>query len=307
MKKALLPLILLPLASLSAQDLIIVGCDFEQASNRDLPNYAASGVDIATYVQSTDPVTGDPLFDEFGDPILELSSKNSLLQNFEFKSGTQSSSDSTWGNLSLAPAPFSNDIDAGVSISTKFQSGDGSTIQDLVVKLLPGAEYTLESLHFDYKTPFNASPKNITVSYISGLDDAETVLWQRVAAGSNEADNMDAFAGVDIDLASILTDLVLSGEETLTIRFDMSADAAGGKTGASFMDNIALVGSGGGSTVNEWAGYPWANENGDVDTESFLGWVNVLSGDWIWSYSLGQYIYCPEEFVSVSGAWAYVP
>lgn len=306
MKKTLLTLILLPFASLSAQDLIIAGFDFEQGGNRDLPHYTASGVDRATYVQSTDPVTGDPLFDEFGDPILELSSKNSLLQNFVFNS-SQTSSDATWGNLSLDPAPFSEDPDVEVSISTKFRDGDGSTVQDLVVKLLPGFEYTLKSLHFDYKTPFNTSPKNITVSYISGLDDAQTVLWQRVAEGSNAADNMTEFMGVDIDLGTFLADLVLSGEETLIIRFDMSADVAGGKTGASFLDNIALVGSGGGGTLNEWAGYPWNDESGDVDTESFLGWVNVLSGDWIWSYSLGQYIYCPEEFVSVSGAWAYVP
>jgi hypothetical protein len=306
MKKTLLTLILLPLASATAQDLIIVGCDFEQGTNRDLPNYTATGVDRATYVQAKDPVTGDPLFDEFGDPILEISSKNTFLQNFTFN-GTQTSSDTTWGNLSLDPAPFSEDADVEVSISTKFRDGDGSSVQDLVVKLLPGFEYTLKSLHFDYKTPFNTSPKNITVSYISGLDDAEIVLWQRVAAGSNAADNMDAFAGVDIDLGTFLTDLVLSGEETLVFRFDMSADVAGGKAGASFMDNIALVSSGGGSTVSEWAGYPWATENGDVDTLSFLGWVNVLSGDWIWSYSLGQYIYCPEEFVSVSGAWTYIP
>ena len=196
-------------------DVLLAGWDFEQDTNRDLPNYTTSGVDDGA----------------------------SFLQNFVFNSGTQSSSDATWGGLSLAPAPFSNDADASASISTKFRDADGSTVQDLVVKLLPGAEYTLQSLHFDYKTPFNASPKNITVSYISGLDDAETVLWQRVAAGSNEADNMDAFAGVDIDLASILTDLVLSGEETLTIRFDMSADVVGGKTGASFVDNIALVAS----------------------------------------------------------------
>ena len=256
--KKLLTLLLaagLGLAATAQAALVIAGWDFEQGSNRDLPNYAASGVDVATYVQSTDPVTGDPLFDPItGDPILEISSKNSLLQSFSFNN-SQTSSDATWGSLSLDPAPFSDDDDAGVSISTKFRGGDGSTVQDLVVKLLPGAEYTLESLHFDYITPFNKSPKNITVSYISGLDDAETVLWQRVAAGTNAADNMTAFEGVDIDLSTVLTDLVLSGGETLTIRFDMDADVAGGKTSASFMDNIALVGVPEPSTVALYAGF----------------------------------------------------
>lgn len=244
MKKTLQVLLIsagLGMASVSAQ-IVLAGWDFEQGSNRDLPNYAASGVDVATYVQSTDEGTGDPLFDEFGDPIMEISSKNSYLGSFKFNSGTQSSSDTTWGGLSLSPDPFTNDDDAGVSISTKFRDGDSSTVQDLVVKLLPGAEYTLQTLHFDYKTPFDKSPKNITVSLVSGLDDGPTTLWTRTTVGTNAGDNMAAFAGVDIDLSTILTDLVLSGEETLTIRFDMSADVGGGKTGASFVDNIALVG-----------------------------------------------------------------
>ena len=259
MMKKLLTLLLaagVGLAATAQAALVIAGWDFEQGSDRELPSYAASGVDVATYVQSTDPVTGDLLFDPItGDPIMEISSKNSLLQSFVFNSGTQSSSDATWGNLSLAPAPFSNDGDAGVSISTKFKSGDSSTVQDLVVKLLPGAEYTLESLHFDYKTPFNSSPKNITVSLVSGLDDGPTTLWTRTTVGTNAGDNMTAFEGVDIDLSTVLTDLVLSGEETLTIRFDMSADVAADKTGASFVDNIALVGVPEPSTVALYAGF----------------------------------------------------
>ena len=207
-------------------DVLLAAWDFEQNGNRDLPNYTASGVDIATYDSSSN----------------ELTSKNSMLQNFVFSS-SKSSSDVTWGNLSLTPAPLSRDDNISEGISTKFRDSDGSIIQDLVVKLLPGAEYTLQSLHFDFITPFNNSPKNFTVSLVGGLDGGPKILWTRSVAGTNTADTMDAFEGVDIDLSTVLTDLVLSGEETLTIRFDMSVDVASGKTGASFVDNVALVAS----------------------------------------------------------------
>jgi hypothetical protein len=55
-----------------------------------------------------------------------------------------------------------------------------------------------------------------------------------------------------------------------------------------------------------WAGYPRL-PSGDVNTESFLGWVNVLQGDFIWSYSLNGWMYLPEDFVGEVGAWTYVP
>ena len=55
-----------------------------------------------------------------------------------------------------------------------------------------------------------------------------------------------------------------------------------------------------------WAGYPIANEAKDVDTKGFMGWINVALGDYIWSYSLSSWMYCPESNVTASGAWVYV-
>ncbi|MEX0330408.1 MAG: GDSL-type esterase/lipase family protein [Puniceicoccaceae bacterium] len=55
-----------------------------------------------------------------------------------------------------------------------------------------------------------------------------------------------------------------------------------------------------------WAGIPIANVTRDVDTGGFLGWLNVSQGDWVWSYSLNAYLYCPEENISEAGAWVYI-
>lgn len=55
-----------------------------------------------------------------------------------------------------------------------------------------------------------------------------------------------------------------------------------------------------------WAGWP-VDELGNVDTTPFMGWLNVGFGDYVWSYSLNNYIYMPEDFVSSGGAWTYIP
>jgi hypothetical protein len=58
--------------------------------------------------------------------------------------------------------------------------------------------------------------------------------------------------------------------------------------------------------VPDWAGYPM-DPQGNVDTVDWLGWLNVASGDWVWSYSLSSYIYLPEGNVATGGAWTYFP
>ena len=55
-----------------------------------------------------------------------------------------------------------------------------------------------------------------------------------------------------------------------------------------------------------WAGFTIAAEN-YVNTGSFLGWINISGGDWIWNLTFNKYMYLPEGFVSASGAWIYVP
>ncbi len=55
-----------------------------------------------------------------------------------------------------------------------------------------------------------------------------------------------------------------------------------------------------------WAPFP-VRDAGIVDTGNWLDFINVLNGDWIWSYSLADWIYMPESNYSELGGWAYFP
>jgi hypothetical protein len=54
-----------------------------------------------------------------------------------------------------------------------------------------------------------------------------------------------------------------------------------------------------------WAGWS-VNSAGDVNTEGFLGWLNVENSDFVWSYSLSNFIFLPEGNVKDDGAWMYI-
>jgi hypothetical protein len=56
----------------------------------------------------------------------------------------------------------------------------------------------------------------------------------------------------------------------------------------------------------EWAGYPWADANGTVDTGSFLGTINVALAPWIHVDSLNRYVYADEAGIAPSGGWIYI-
>ena len=54
-----------------------------------------------------------------------------------------------------------------------------------------------------------------------------------------------------------------------------------------------------------WAGLP-VDENGNVDTGDVLGWINVSSGNWVWSYNLEAWLYLEEPTDLSAGVWSYV-
>ena len=54
-----------------------------------------------------------------------------------------------------------------------------------------------------------------------------------------------------------------------------------------------------------WAGYPM-DEAGNVDTGTWLGWINVAAGDYVWSYTLNQWMYLPEAGVTEAGSCSYI-
>jgi hypothetical protein len=59
--------------------------------------------------------------------------------------------------------------------------------------------------------------------------------------------------------------------------------------------------------VQNWADYPVSGDGVSVNTEGFLGWIDISQAPWIYSYSLGKFLYLPEENVSSAGGWAYAP
>ena len=155
-------------------------------------------------------------------------STDSILTGFTFD-GAKGSADGTWGNSTATPAPV-NLLDN----ATKFKGA--SSIQDLTLIVNAGGEVTLSELNFDYSQPFSGSPNDFTLSYLSGdLDDAGGVTLFSFVDGAV----VTTMTGVDIDLTASLTDLTLTGGQSATFRFDYTSD----KTGAAFIDNIAIQGS----------------------------------------------------------------
>lgn len=53
-----------------------------------------------------------------------------------------------------------------------------------------------------------------------------------------------------------------------------------------------------------WAGFPM-NENLDVNTGGWLGWINAADAPYIYIYSLQAWWYLPEAWVAGSGAWSF--
>lgn len=57
----------------------------------------------------------------------------------------------------------------------------------------------------------------------------------------------------------------------------------------------------------DWAGWAIENDLLDVNTGQWLGWVNIEQAPWIWGYSLNSWIFLPEETITESGSWIYLP
>ena len=59
------------------------------------------------------------------------------------------------------------------------------------------------------------------------------------------------------------------------------------------------------SPTDFWAGYPVGNL-GHVNTDTWMGWINVSLNPWVWSYPLDGWMYLPESNVKTSGGWMYI-
>jgi len=55
-----------------------------------------------------------------------------------------------------------------------------------------------------------------------------------------------------------------------------------------------------------WNGYPYHSDGRSVDTGSYLGWLDVAGAPWLYSYSLQNWIFLPDENFTPSGAWIWI-
>lgn len=85
--------------------------------------------------------------------------------------------------------------------------------------------------------------------------------------------------------------------------------------------NIDVI-SGGGASINgvqivsaadvvdppaeEWAGFSY-DESGWANTGDWMGWVNVANAPWVQILDLDSFGWIPDEGISESGAWVYIP
>ncbi len=59
---------------------------------------------------------------------------------------------------------------------------------------------------------------------------------------------------------------------------------------------------------NNWAGFEILdNPSGWVNTENWMGWVQVDFAPWIWNGNLQKWIYIEEENITEEGGWLFIP
>lgn len=79
----------------------------------------------------------------------------------------------------------------------------------------------------------------------------------------------------------------------------------------TYVDNIAVDTAGMNLNAPEapslgtWGPWDIADAEGNVNTESWMGWLNVANKPFVWSYDLESYIYIEEANIDSSGSWTY--
>lgn len=81
----------------------------------------------------------------------------------------------------------------------------------------------------------------------------------------------------------------------------------------TYFDNLAIDTSGQnltkpatGGGFGKWGPWDVVDAAGNVDTGSWMGWVNTAFKPYIWSYSLSSYMYIDEGSITAGGSWVYV-
>jgi hypothetical protein len=123
----------------------------------------------------------------------------------------------------------------------------------------------------------------------------EPAVWAYADGYAYRKPGITAGKGLDFDP----TEWVFGGEDSLVADTDEAM--------ITLAKTVLTAGTyDSGITTETWAGYV-VSEAGDVNTVEWMGYLNVTFAPYIWSYSLDGWIYLPEQQVSDSGAWMYIP
>ena len=58
--------------------------------------------------------------------------------------------------------------------------------------------------------------------------------------------------------------------------------------------------------VSTWGGFTVEADGVSVNTENFMGWVDIRKQPWIWIWNMEKYAFIPEPSESSSGSWVYL-
>lgn len=140
------------------------------------------------------------------------------------------------------------------------------------------------------------------------LEPGSTFADQTVVKSFTTSGNRDTWVTVEGSFLANLDKVDTSDMLNTAIRVEaMDGAYVSPEKGLFYLDDVLLTISQG-EVVEPatWAGYAIDEETGNVDTGAWLGWLNVTNAPWIYSYSLGNYIYLNESDVDPEGgAWAY--
>ena len=154
----------------------------------------------------------------------------------------------------------------------------------------------------------------MTVKY-SGSEDGHCTLWMQVDGGGyvevvdfvgrtwyNKFQDGSINEGKDTNAANMTIGLYWSNNADEHVMYSDELRQAIEQPG---VDGFELVRPDQ-DVVEEvtWAGFP-VSSAGDVDTSDWMGYLNVQSAPWLWSYSLSKYLYLEEDWVTGAGSWLY--
>lgn len=107
-----------------------------------------------------------------------------------------------------------------------------------------------------------------------------------------------------------------TGSQSLTFSLTVDANtppdtyelvfAIAGKSSGMYAQEEAFYLEVAGAAPTTWAGYEF-DELGNLNTEAWLGWLNITYSPWVYVYDLSSYVYLPEEDVLSGGSWVYFP